>query len=169
MTEPAPGAESVDLARRYFDAMSRHDLDAAAACWRPGAVNHLAPIGALRVPDETRPFFEEVFAAMPDYRYELLDVVAESDRVVVRWRATGRFTGARYRGIRPNGTRLELEGVDMLLVDGTLIRGNDAYWDEASVARQIGLLPPRGSRQERFLVGLFNARSALRSRLQRRS
>lgn len=36
MTSP-----SGNVARRYFDALGAHDLDAALACWRPGGVDRL--------------------------------------------------------------------------------------------------------------------------------
>lgn len=160
-------APDEDVARRYFDALNEHDLDAAEACWAPGSVNHLAPHGVLQVPEETRPFFEELFAAVPDYTYELLDVMAADGRVVVRWRVTGRFTGGRLRRLRANGTLLEFEGVDILRVKDGLICGNDAYWDEAEPARAIGLLPARDSRQERVLIALFNARVAVTARFRR--
>ena len=59
------------IARRYFGAVGRHDLDDAMACWAPGGIDHLAPVGELRVPDELRAYFEELFAAMPDFKYEV--------------------------------------------------------------------------------------------------
>jgi predicted ester cyclase len=121
----------------------------------------------LRVPEETRPFFEELFAAVPDYTYELLDVVPAEGRVLVRWRVTGQFRGRPLRGVRANGSRLEFEGVDILRVKDELIYGNDAYWDEAGLLRAIGLLPARDSRQERALVALFNARVAVAARFRR--
>lgn len=156
-----------DVARGYFDALNEHDLDAAEACWAPGSVNHLAPHGEFRVPVETRPFFEELFAAVPDYTYELLDVLAAEGRITVRWRATGRFSGGSLRGMRANGTRLEFEGVDILQIEDGLICGNDAYWDEAGPARSIGLLPAVGSGTERVLLALFNARVAVTTRFRR--
>jgi ketosteroid isomerase-like protein len=127
----------------------------------------MAPHGELRVPEETRPFFEELFEAVPDYTYELLDVLASDDRVVVRWRVTGRFSGGPLRGLRANGTRLEFEGVDILRIKDGLICGNDAYWDEAGSARAIGLLPAIDSRLERVLLALFNARVAVAARFRR--
>ena len=119
------------------------------------------------MPEETRPFFEELFAAVPDYTYELLDVVAAGGRVLVRWRVTGRFTGGPLQRVRANGKQLEFEGVDFLRVEDGLIHGNDAYWDEAGLLRAIGLLPARDSRQERALVALFNARVAVATRFRR--
>jgi predicted ester cyclase len=156
---------AADVAGRYFEAIARQDLDAAAGCWREGGIDNLAPVGELRVPDEWRAYFSDLFAAFPDFRYEVLSTVAEGDLVAVHWRASGRFTGASYQGIRPTGGRADAGGLDLVRVeDGKIVR-LDSYWDDASVTRQLGLLPPRGSRQEKGLVALFN----LRTRLRRRS
>jgi steroid delta-isomerase-like uncharacterized protein len=156
------------VASRYFDAIARQDLDGAEACWAPGSIDHLAPVGELSVPDEWRAYFKSVFAAFPDFRYEVLATVAEGDRVAVHWRAAGNFTGEPYQGIRATGGRAEAEGVDLLRVEDDRITRLDSYWDDASLTRQLGLLPARGSRQERALIALFNMRTRAGRRLRRR-
>jgi steroid delta-isomerase-like uncharacterized protein len=149
------------VVRRYFDALARRDLDAAEACWQPGGVSTV-PLGDLSVPEQWRAYFEELFAAIPDSRHEVLDVIAAEDRVAVRWRLTGSFAGRPYQGIRATGQQIVQEGVDVLTVEEGLISSNNAYWDDAATARQLGLMPPRGSRRERALLALFNTASRLR-------
>ena len=156
-----------DVARGYFAAIARHDLDGAVEFWRPGSVDHLAPIGELRVPDELRAYFEGVFAAFPDFRYEVLDVIVEGDRVAVRWRATATFTGEPYQGIVANGARVEIEGADICRVEDGLLVRLDSYWDDSALARQLGLLPQRQSVGERILITLFNAKTAIVSAFRR--
>jgi steroid delta-isomerase-like uncharacterized protein len=153
MTE---GAEAV---RSYYEAIARQDLAAAEACWIPGGIDHLAPVGELVVPESWRAYFEELFAAVPDFRYEVVDMISEGDRFAVHWRASGTFSGEPLQGIRANGARLSTSGVDVLQVANELIQRLDSYWDDAGVARQIGILPGKGSRQERALTALFNART----------
>jgi steroid delta-isomerase-like uncharacterized protein len=148
------------LARRYFDAIGRRDLDAAVACWRPGAIDRLVPVGELRAPEGLREYFGELFRAMPDLAYELLDAVTEGDRVAVRWRATGTFDGGPYQGIEPNGARIDIEGADLMRIEDGLIARNDSYWDDSAIARQLGLLPARGGGGERALLAVFNAKTA---------
>src|SRR4051812_14083214 len=64
------------VARTYFDAVAARDIDAMASCWAPGGIDNIAPIGPLSVPDEMRAVFSELFAAVPDMKFEVLDVVA---------------------------------------------------------------------------------------------
>ena len=164
----SPTVAAENLARRYFGAISSQDLDEAVACWAPGGIDHIAPVGELRVPDQMRPYFESVYAAMPDFNYEVLDLVTDGERVAVRWRLTGTFTGRPFQGIRPTGGRIEGEGVDMLRIENGLIQRNDSYWDDTHIGRQIGILPPKGGRLERAMTALFNVRTAAASRLRRR-
>ena len=163
MSEPA------EVARQYFEAIALQDLDAAEACWAVGGIDHLAPVGELSVPEGWRAYFEELFAAVPDFKYEVVDLISQDDTVAVHWRANGSFTGKALQGIRANGARIRASGADMLRVEGGLIQRLDSYWDDAAVARQIGILPAKGSGQERALTALFNARTRIARRLRRRS
>jgi predicted ester cyclase len=157
----------VEVARRYFDAISRHDLDAALACWRPGSIDHLAPVGELVAPEGMREYFSGIFAAFPNLTYEVRDTVAEGDRVAVSWRIAATFTGRPYNGILATGAQVESEGLDLVRVEDDLIVHIDSYWDDAAVGRQLGLLPARGSGQERALTALFNLRTRLSRALGR--
>jgi len=157
----------VEVARRYFDAIAGHDLDAALACWKPGSIDHLAPVGELVAPDGMREYFSAIFAAFPDLSYEVRETVAEGDRVAVWWRIDATFTGGPYNGILATGARLESEGLDLVRIDNGLIVRIDSYWDDAGVGRQLGLLPTRGSGQERVLTALFNLRTRLSRALAR--
>jgi steroid delta-isomerase-like uncharacterized protein len=156
-------SEALEVVRRYFDAVARHDLDAAMACWAPGGIDHLAPVGELRVPEELRAYFVGLFAAIPDFQYEVLDLFEQGDKVAAHWRAKGLFTGGTYEGIRANGARIEAEGADLVRVEDGLIKRLDSYWDESALARQIGVLPAKRSAQERVLFALFNTRTRLKS------
>jgi steroid delta-isomerase-like uncharacterized protein len=162
-------SESAGVARTYFEAIARQDLHAAEACWAAGGIDHLAPVGELVVPEGWRAYFEELFAAVPDFRYEVADMISEGDRVAVHWRASGTFSGEPLQGIRANGARLSTSGVDVLQVENGLIRRLDSYWDDAGVARQIGILPAKGSLQERVLTALFNARTRAGRMVRRRT
>ena len=51
----------------------------------------------------------------------------------------------------------------MRVEDGLIVR-NDSYWDDSSIARQLGLLPAKGSRPERALKGLLNVKTRLTRR-----
>jgi hydroxyacylglutathione hydrolase len=153
------GADPVGVAQRYFSAVDARDVDGMVECWAPGGLERIAPVGEMQAPEGVRAFFSELFAAIPDARLEVLDTVGQDDKVVVRWRTTGTFCGGPFQGIEPTGARVELEGMDMLTIEDGEIRRNDAYYDGAQFARQIGMLPAQDSVAERGMTKAFNFRT----------
>jgi glyoxylase-like metal-dependent hydrolase (beta-lactamase superfamily II)/ketosteroid isomerase-like protein len=159
-------ASASEIAKRYFAALDARDIDAALALWSPDGVDRLVGQQELAVPDGIREYFTMLFAASPDFRLEVLETTAYRNRCAVRWRARGTFAGpGRLQGNVPNGAKIDLEGCDVLTVADDLIQRNDAYFDSAGLARQLGLLPPIGSKAEARLTALANVRTHVGSRI----
>jgi predicted ester cyclase len=157
-----------EVVSEYFDALAAQDLDRAVATWKPGCVDRLSGFDDLVAPDGIRDYFAGLFATIPDWRFEVLDLVAEGDKVAVRWRAAGTFDGTgKFEGFAPNGRPIDLEGADLLTVEDGKIVSNFAYSNGMEFARQIGALPAAGSAQERAMAAAFNAKTALTKRLRR--
>jgi glyoxylase-like metal-dependent hydrolase (beta-lactamase superfamily II) len=112
-----------------------------------------------------RAFWAEFFAAMPDLRFKVEDILAEGELVAVRWSAKGTFSGnSAFQGIEPTYASLELTGNDIFVVRDGLIVREHAVTDGSDFARQIGLLPPAGSTAEQRVLKAFNGQSKLRRR-----
>ncbi len=153
-------ATTAEIAKRYFAALSAHDLDAAAECWAPGAIDRMVGGPELIAPGGIRDYFGELFAAFPDFRLEIVELTTGRSRTAVRWRARGTFAGpGRLQGFDANGARIAIEGCDVITVEDGLIRHNDAYIDSGDLVRQLGLLPPVGSPAEARLTRLANFRT----------
>lgn len=156
------------VGRAYFAAVAERDAEAMAALWAPDGIDELHGLVALHGPDEVREWFANTFRAVPDLRMEVLDLVADGEKVAVRWQMTGTFTGeARFEGLLANGAAIEITGCDVLTVrEGRIVR-NDAYLNGAQMARQLGALPPQGSLPEKAMTGALNLRTKLARRLGR--
>jgi glyoxylase-like metal-dependent hydrolase (beta-lactamase superfamily II)/predicted ester cyclase len=155
-------ASSSVIARRYFAALNKHDIDAAVACWEPGGIDRLIGEAELVAPDGVRDYFEKLFDAFPDFSFELIDTTTQRERCTVRWRATATFVGpGRFQGFTPNSERMVIEGCDALEVVQDRIVGSAAYVNSGDIARQLGFLPPAGSDAERRLTSLANARTVV--------
>ncbi len=75
-------------------------------------------------------------AAIPDLKSEILDVVAESDRLVLRFHFTGTHQG-EFLGFPASGASLHFEGMIMRrFVDGKVAEDWD-YFDFPTVVAQI--------------------------------
>jgi predicted ester cyclase len=159
---------AAEIAESYFEAVANRDIEAILEHWYPDGGGYIHGMIDVRVPDTYRGWFADLFKAFPDWKFEVLDLIADGDKAAVRWRASGTFRGpVRFEGMDPNGARVETEGCDVLTVrDGKLVT-NYAYTNGAEMMRQLGALPAAGSTQEKALLGALNARTAIAKRLRR--
>lgn len=158
---PTPAA----VAKVYFAALAARDVEAMVACWAPGGREFIRGQVDTTAPDGVREFFTDLFAAMPDFDLRVLSTTSGKERAVVRWRATGTFTGADFGGIAATGSAVELEGIDELTVRNGLIAENNAFSDSMAFARQIGMLPAEGSKADQRVLRAFNAKTRAARRL----
>ena len=167
----ATQSEATDVAivaRAYFEAVASRDLDAMTEFYEPGGVGEIHGLVSLQVPDSYRQWFGALFAAFPDFRFEILDVMANDEKAAVRWRATGTFSGsARFEGLDPNGAKVDVQGCDVLTIRNGRIQHNDAYMNGAEMARQLGALPPAGSLAERASTAALNLKTRLTKAIRR--
>lgn len=155
-------------ARSYFEAMGRRDAAAMADHWREDGVDDVVPVGVLRGRAEIRDFMAATFASMPDAETTIGRVVAGDRTCAVEWRLEGTFTGAPFMDIEPTGKRVELRGVSMLEIEDGQIVSDTGYYDGASFARQIGMLPADGSSADRAMRSAFNTVTKLRKAVAER-
>ena len=167
MTGTAPTA--AEIGRGYLEALADQDLDRALGFWADEFVDDLVGVEVLTTRDEVRAIFAGMFGALTDYRLTINSVVSEGDRCHVHWTVTGNFDGqGAMLGLKPNGRRMEMQGIDMLTVrDGKLVH-NTSLSNGAELARQLGLLPPLGGRLERAMYGTANVVAPLAKRIRAR-
>ena len=72
--------------------------------------------GGATGPQAFRKYYAAMRLAVPDARYEVDDLIAEGDRVVVRWRLLGTHRG-EFAGIAPTGRAIALRGIAIYRVD----------------------------------------------------
>lgn len=166
--EPQTAETTEQLARDYFARAAARDPDGMMEFWVPGKGATIHGIVELVAPGSYRAWFANLFAAVPDLRFEVEEVVADETRAAVRWRARGRFDGdARLEGFDPNGAELDLRGLDLLTFEDGKLVDNQAYTNSMELARQLGTVPPQGSRAERALAAVFNLKTRAARALRR--
>ncbi|MGC1852960.1 MAG: ester cyclase [Solirubrobacterales bacterium] len=161
--------EAGPVARAYFEAVAAQDLDAMVDFWEPGGTGEIHGLVELQAPDTYRAWFANLFAAFPDFRFEVLDVVAEGEQAAVRWRATGTFNGdTKFEGMEPTGAKVDVTGCDLVTIRNGRIQRNEAYMNGSQMAQQIGALPPAGSLAERAMLAALNLKTRATRALRRR-
>ncbi len=163
MRTDAPTRTPAEVADAVFAALSTRDIDEVLRYVHEDCVDDFVVVGMFRGRAAIRVFYDEMFAAFPDFVIHPLAVVADDRRAAVQWVVSATFIGEPFLGIRATGSPLELRGLDLMEIEDGLVRHNTIYYDGASFARQVGLLPAQGSVVERGLVGAANAWTRLRS------
>ena len=115
-------AETTRVAREYFEAVGRAERDAQQRYYADDAQAHVHGVVGPTGRAGMAAFFADLFDAFPDWRFAVVETVAEGDGVAVRWRARATFAGpGSFMGFEPNGARIDLEGVDLVRVrDGRI-------------------------------------------------
>ena len=82
----------------------------------------------------------ELRAGFPDIRFTIEDLVAEGDRVALRWTWVATHEG-RFRGTAPTHKRVTNSGIMIYqLRDGRIVR-NWLETDRLGVLQQLGVVP----------------------------
>jgi steroid delta-isomerase-like uncharacterized protein len=157
-----------EVARTIFEALSKRDLDTTMKFNADDAVDDYVAIGEFRGKLAIRRFFDELLAAFPDFDIAVDRIVGDDSAAVVQWHSAGTFSGGKFQGIEPTGKQVQIRGVDVMeFAEGRYVH-NTIYYDGASFARQIGMLPRAGSGTEKATLAAFNATTRLRQRRNRR-
>ena len=112
------------------------DLTYADEVLAPDFWSHDWPEGFGAGPDGFRDFYAGVRSSAPDARYEVDDVLAAGDKVVVRWRIVGTHTH-NWFGVAPTGRPLELEGIAIYRVAEGRLKERWVVYDGLKSARRL--------------------------------
>jgi len=107
-----------ELVRQFYkDVYVDWNMSRADEVVSPQFTSHDWPEGGPTGPQAFRHYYSAFRSAVPDARYEVDDLIAEGNRVVVRWRMLGTHKGA-FRGIAPTGRPIVLKGIAIYRVEG---------------------------------------------------
>ena len=108
-------------------------------CWDPNSES-----GEIRGAESIKREIEYFRSAVPDLTYTVEDQVAEGDKVVTRYSASGTHQG-EFFGIAGTGDRVEFTGIQIDRFDegGKMVEEWPEY-DLLGAMRQIGAIPEPG-------------------------
>ncbi len=117
------------MVRRLVEGINAGDIE--------GIVDELF---APRVARRMKRLFGEFYSAFPDWREEIVELVAEGNTIAGRFRCSGTHRG-EFLGEPPTGKRMEVDEVFFFRVeDGKFVY----FWgleDSLNRMRQLGLIP----------------------------
>jgi predicted ester cyclase len=133
--------EPKTVVRRFVDEyQTRADEQAFAELLHPDVLDHSRPPGIAPGADGVHEQFDGFRAAFDGFRAEILDQIAEDDKVVTRKVFRGRHSGS-FHGIEPTGAEIEIHVIDIVRVQNGRIVEHWNCVDRLGLLAQLGALP----------------------------
>ena len=133
------------VVRKQSDHINSGDKNAAISDWADSMANFGRPGKAMLIEA-----FNDIFTTFPDWRLDIVDMIAEGDYVVARVKASGThlgigklpLNGGMLIGVKPTKKHFVADHIHWYkLKDGKIVE----HWatrDDLEMMRQLGLLPP---------------------------
>jgi steroid delta-isomerase-like uncharacterized protein len=131
--------ENEVVSRRIAEELwSEGNLDIADELLAPDFVDHdpSFPDG-VRGPEGVKEEVTTFQTAVPDLKVSVKEVIADEDRVAVRWRATGTHRG-ELLGMAPTGNTVGIDGIAIDHFSEGKVAESWTLWDVAGLMRQLG-------------------------------
>ena len=110
--------ENKAIIRSLYEADNKKDLSILDELISPDFVD---PSFQLRGPESYKQFETLFFNGFPDWHETIEDIIAEGDKVWVRFTGTGTHSG-EWRGLAPTGKNITFHGVQIWrIVDGKVV------------------------------------------------
>jgi steroid delta-isomerase-like uncharacterized protein len=127
------------LERRSYEEMNKKNLVALSELYANDFVAHTGVGGERRGLEEYKKYVNEMITAFPDFHFTVHDILAESDKVVVRWTLTGTHKG-EFSGIPPTNKKVTVWGIDIDRVAGGKFVEGWCRFDTLGMMQQLGLI-----------------------------
>jgi len=137
-----PEANKAIVVRYIDEVWSQGNLDTLDEISSADAVGHSPvepnnPVVGIEAGKQTTTVYR---AAFPDLHLTIDDMIAEGDKVVVRWSSTGTHQG-EFVGIPPTGKQITSTGVVICRIADSVIVETWWAWDALGQLQQLGAIP----------------------------
>lgn len=128
-------------ARRFIEqGFNRQDMAEFDRYYDASLQDHALPPNLPSGRDGRKLFISAFFAAFPDIQVRIDDLVAQGDKLVTRWTATGTHRGD-LMGIRPTGKTIGVTGIAIdRFEDGRSVEHWEIF-NQMGLLQQLGVIP----------------------------
>jgi steroid delta-isomerase-like uncharacterized protein len=132
--------QNKEVVRQCVEAWDRHDTERTEQVISSSNYSFYSPGMSPINWNATKQFLTAFWSAFPDLHHEIVDMVAEGDKVAVRVINTGTHKG-EFLGVPPTDKKVSFVGVGFLTIrDGKIVE----QWsvnDTMGLVQQIGAIP----------------------------
>ncbi len=134
--------ENKAVSRRYIEEIiNTKNPTAIDEICSPDYIDHTPFPGMPPNRDGLKQFSEMRAASLPDYHSTIEDIVAEGDKVVLRFTGRGTHKGD-FMGIPPTGKQVTIKGIGIHRIANGKVVENWVTMDMLSVMQQLGVVSP---------------------------
>ena len=133
--------ENKQVIRQFFELLDRHDTERMGQLLIASTNYSFHPSGLPSMDwNAHKQLLAIVIRAFPDLCHNIIDLVAEGNKVAVRMNVTGTHKG-EFQGIPPSGRSVSLDEMAFVtIMDGKITEGR-IISDTMSFMQQIGAVP----------------------------
>jgi len=138
-------ARNIAVVRAQTEKLNRGDIEGAAEDFAEDTRNFDKPVGRKGI----RLVLEDIWRTFPDWHFEIVDILAAGDSVVVRYKVTATHdgvgtipvNGGMLVGVPPTHKRFEAQQIHWYKLRDGKILDHYATRDDLGMMKQLGLLP----------------------------
>jgi steroid delta-isomerase-like uncharacterized protein len=135
--------ENKAIVRRFYEELNTGNTDTAVELLTATAVIHQSGTPGPLDRDTFKQLGGLFFAAFPDARHEIEDMIAEADQVVTRFTFRGTHRG-NLMDIPPTGKQVTVSGIALDRIAGGNIVERRIESDQLGLLQQLGAIPAPG-------------------------
>jgi predicted ester cyclase len=134
--------ENKAVLRREVEELYNHtgNLDAVEELFSPEYVSHEPTSGETRGVEGARQFATTFREAFPDLECTIEDMIAEGDKVVMRFRGSGTHEGETEAFGPPTGNQMEITGITIKRLSESKIVEAWTNFDALGMMQQLGVI-----------------------------
>jgi steroid delta-isomerase-like uncharacterized protein len=137
--------QNKQVVRRFFEALNRQDTERMDQLVSSNRYSlHFSGMPPMDWNGNKKEFLDPFAKAFPDVHRNIVDMVAEGDKVAVSVNVTGTYKG-EFQGIPPTGKQVSFTAMDILTIIDGKITEEWATADMMGLMQQIGAIPARSA------------------------
>jgi steroid delta-isomerase-like uncharacterized protein len=133
------------VVRQFFEALNRQDTEGMDKLVSSTNYSiHFSGMPPMDWNTNKKQFLAPFNKAFPDLTRNIVDLVAEGDKVAVSINVTGTYKG-EFQGIPPTGKQVSFTAMDILTIIDGKVTEEWATADMMGLMQQIGAIPARSA------------------------
>ena len=123
-------------------------LEIVDEVYAPQKTSHIGGVTSTYTPDETKELVSTWLEAFPDFKFKIEDIIAEGNKVAVRYTFTGTHQG-KILGIAPTGKKITVSQMCFIRFENGKIAEVWEDFDALGMYQQLGMeLKPKEEKKK---------------------